>query len=340
MRECRNYRGISLLCFPERVYAKCFKNRRREIFEAKLEEDIKCCFRPGRSIADRIFTLQKIFEKSCEYRCLRMFYRHWENVRPGSSAKALGVLREYDVNCRLLLAVKLCSSEVCVRVRGVKSEPFTVGIGLQQGYVLSPLLLIFCMNWTDSHSRVNEGATVGSCRIKQLLFVDDLLASSEQGPQRTLDRFSAACESLQKAKSVYVASERNTLQYVEMNKYVGVPFTSDGRWNKVIDTRIGKANAVLRELNRSFVTNKLSNTATLSIFKSVFVPIIICGHQPWVMTETVQGAEMGFLRGVHGATLRDKVRSCDIREAENVEPLLRIERSQHHRNSIVNRLWY
>jgi len=34
------------------------------------------------------------------------------------------------------------------------------------------------------------------------------------------------------------------------------------------------------------------------------------------------------LSGVHGVTLRDKVRSQEIRKALNVEPLLRIERSQ------------
>jgi len=51
------------------------------------------------------------------------------------------------------------------------------------------------------------------------------------------------------------------------------------------------------------------------------------------MTERVlyqaQAAEMGFLRKVHGFTLHDKVRSCKIRKALNVEPLfLQSERSQ------------
>jgi len=42
-------------------------------------------------------------------------------------------------------------------------------------------------------------------------------------------------------------------------------FTSDRRWSEEIDTRIGgKANAVLRELDRSVVTKwELSNTAKL-----------------------------------------------------------------------------
>ena len=39
-------------------------------------------------------------------------------------------------------------------------------------------------------------------------------------------------------------------------------------------------------------------------------------------------AEMICLRRVHDVTLRDKVRSCEISRALNVEALLRIERSQ------------
>ena len=75
----------------------------------------------------------------------------------------------------------------------------------------------------------------------------------------------------------------------------------DGRRNKDVGTRIGKARALLHELYRSAVTKReLSNTPKLSVFKSVFVPILTYGHESWVMTERiqsqVQSAEMGFLR--------------------------------------------
>jgi len=58
--------------------------------------------------------------------------------------KFWGVLRDYGVDGRLLLAAKslYSCSEVCVRVERVKSRPFTVGVGLWQGCVLSPLLFI------------------------------------------------------------------------------------------------------------------------------------------------------------------------------------------------------
>ena len=61
---------------------------------------------------------------------------------------------------------------------------------------------------------------------------------------------------------------------------------SDGRQNNETDTRIGKSDAVLRAFYRSVVTKwELSNSAKLSVFKSVFVLIIIYGHESWVMTE-------------------------------------------------------
>ena len=76
-----------------------------------------------------------------------------------------------------------------------------------------------------------------------------------------------------------------------------------------LDTRIGKANAALRELYRSEVTKRqFSNTAKLSVFKLVFVLILTYGHESWVMTERiliqVQAPEMGFLRRVRDMTCR------------------------------------
>ena len=59
----------------------------------------------------------------------------------------------------------------------------------------------------------------------------------------------------------------NTLQQLEIFKYLGVVFTSDGRQSEDIDTRIANANAVQRELYRSVVTKwEFSNTAKLSVF--------------------------------------------------------------------------
>ncbi|TWW76641.1 hypothetical protein D4764_12G0000310 [Takifugu flavidus] len=124
------------------------------------------------------------------------------------------------------------------------------------------------------------------------------------------------------------------LPQVEEFKYLGILFTSEGGMEREIDRRIGAASAVMRALNRSVVVKKeLSRKAKFSIYRSIYVPVLTYGRQRWVMTERTrsrtQAAEMSFLPRVAGLSLRDRVRSSDIREGLGVEPLLlHIERSR------------
>ena len=69
---------------------------------------------------------------------------------------------------------------------------------------------------------------------------------------------------------------------------------------------------------------ELSKKAELSIFRTVFVPILTYGHESWVITERVrsqvQASEMRFLQSIEGVTLFNKVRSSVIRKCVNIEP--------------------
>ena len=226
-----------------------------------------------------------------------------------------------------------------------------MGVGLRQGCVLSSLLFIVYINWIDKCSQADECATIGNCKISRLLFADDLvlLSSTESGLQRALNSFADACNTagmkISTAKTEILHLSRNpdqcvlhvngaTLKQVEKFKYLGVAFTSDGRQDEKLDTRIGKASAVMRALHYSVVMKReLSKKAKLSIFKAVFVPILAYDHESWVMTKRVrsqvQASEMRFLRRIEGVTMFNKVRSSEIRKSLNIEPLLlRIERSQ------------
>ena len=195
-KQCINYRGISLLSLPGKVYAKCLERKCREIVESKLE-DGQCGFRPGRSTTE-IFTLKQIFEKSWEYgkdlfACFVDLEKAYDRV---PRDKLWKVLQEYGVNGQLLRAIKSFyrRPEVCVRLNGKQSKPFQVGVRLQQGWVLSPLLFIVYMNWIDKCSQANECATIGNCKISRLLFADNLvlLSSTESGLQRALNSFADA----------------------------------------------------------------------------------------------------------------------------------------------------
>ena len=207
------------------------------------------------------------------------------------------------------------------------------------------------MDRVIKNSESNGGLKIGECTVRRLLFADDLvlLDSTQSGLQQALDRFSDACSEagmkISTAKTETMCLSRQSaqcslqvdgipLKQTEKFKYLGVSFASDGRQNSELDSHIGKASAVARQLHRSVVLKReLCTKAKLSIFRSVYVPILTYGHECWTMTERVrsrvQAAEMGFLRRICGLTRLDKVKSTVIRESLNIESLLlRLERSQ------------
>ncbi|TWW69196.1 hypothetical protein D4764_18G0000020 [Takifugu flavidus] len=311
-RVCSNYRGITLLSLPGKVYSGVLERRVRRIVGPRIQEE-QCGFRPGRGTVDQLYTLSRVFEGAWEFAqpvhmCFVDLEKAFDRVPRGV---LWGVLREYGVSGPLIRAVRSlydrCQS--LVRIAGSKSNSFPV------------------------------------------LFADDvvLLASSARDLQLSLDRFAAACEAagmrISTSKSEAMVLNRKKVEcllrvkeeilpQVEEFKYLGVLFTSEGRMEREIDRRIGAASTVMRTLHRSVVVKReLSRKAKLSIYRSIFVPTLTYGHELWVMTERtrsrVQAAEMSFLRRVAGLSLRDRVRSSAIREELGVESLLlRVERSQ------------
>ena len=64
-RICGNYRGISLLSIPGKVFARILLNRLTQHVEQFLPE-AQCGFRAGRGTSDMIFSLRQIQEKCIE----------------------------------------------------------------------------------------------------------------------------------------------------------------------------------------------------------------------------------------------------------------------------------
>jgi len=105
----------------------------------------------------------------------------------------------------------------------------------------------------------------------------------------------------QEAKAVYA---RHYIAAGEVHKYLEVGFTSDETWNREIDTRIAKADAFLHELYRSVVTKRTFwNTAKLSVFESVFDPILTYGQMTDKTLSQTQEAYVGYLRSSRQSVL-------------------------------------
>ena len=63
---CDNYRGISLLSVPGKVYTTLLYNKMKSAIDKALSEH-QCGFRPGRGCVDQIFSMRRIIEMAGEF---------------------------------------------------------------------------------------------------------------------------------------------------------------------------------------------------------------------------------------------------------------------------------
>ncbi|KAK3535605.1 hypothetical protein QTP70_017246, partial [Hemibagrus guttatus] len=353
-RVCSNYRGITLLSLPGKVYSRVLERRVRPLVEPRIQEE-QCSFRSSHGTLDQLYTFHRVLEGSWEFAqpvhmCFVDLEKAFDRVPRGILWE---VLWEYRVPGPLLRAVRSLynRSRSLVCIASCKSDLFPVHVGLRQGCPLSPVLFIVFMDRISMCSQGLEVARFGDYRFSSLIFADDvaLLAPSSLDLQHALGHFAAECEaagmrvSTSKSEAMVLNRKKvactlqvggEVLPQVEQFKYLGVLFTSEGRMDREIDRWISAAAAVMRSMYRSVVVKKeLSRKAKLSIYQSIYVPTLTYGHELWVMTERVrsqiQAAKMSFLRRVAGCSLRDRVRSSVTGEELGVEPLLlHIERGQ------------
>ncbi|KAI3359104.1 hypothetical protein L3Q82_002647 [Scortum barcoo] len=236
-RVCSNYRGITLLSLPGKVYARVLERRIRPIVDPRIQEE-QCGFRPGRGTLDQLYTLHRVLEGL------------WEFAQPVHMC-FVDLEKAFDRVPRGILWG--CAPRVWGP--GAFAKGCSVSVRPEQE------LGSHCRQ-ISRRSQGPEGVRFGNHRISSLLFADDvvLMASSGQDLQHVLERFAAECEaagmriSTSKSEAMVLDRKRvacplqvggEVLPQVEEFKYLGVLFTSEGKMEREIDRRIGAASAQL-----------------------------------------------------------------------------------------------
>ncbi|KAK3543181.1 hypothetical protein QTP70_012285 [Hemibagrus guttatus] len=105
-RACSNYKGITLLSLPGKVYSRVLERRVRPLVEPRIQEE-QCGFRPSRGTLDQLYTLHRVLEGSWEFAqpvhmCFVDMEKAFNRVPRGILWE---VLWEYGVRGPLLRAV-------------------------------------------------------------------------------------------------------------------------------------------------------------------------------------------------------------------------------------------
>ena len=141
--KCDNYRGISLLSVPGKVYTLVLLNRVKDYVDDRLSE-LQCGFRPNRGCPDQIFPLRKTMELAVEhdaplYACFIDLRKAYDSV---NRAHLWRILQQYGIPTKIIQLLRdlLYGTEAAVHMYGSKSDWFGVHTGVRQGCVIAPLL--------------------------------------------------------------------------------------------------------------------------------------------------------------------------------------------------------
>ena len=330
-KDCNNYRPISLLSVPGKVYASVLEARLRSIVEEQLEDN-QCGFRPMRGCQDQIFSIRQLIEKCYEknkdiYTCFVDLEKAYDRI---PRVKLFSILKRYGVGYNLLSANRSIYFGSCaaVRIEGKLGEWFDVKTGVRQGCKLSPLLFIIYMNEILTNCRFEGDIKLNGTTIGSLVYADDLVIMSESALtlQKNIVEFSEKCKdfgmkiSVAKTKVMKIGKSKSKvecyldgvpIEQVQQFTYLGCCISEDGKLEEEISSRIMKANSVIAQVrNTIFRKKEVSKGTKLKIHRAIVRPILMYGSESWTDTGTtihkIEVADMKVLRLISEVSRRDQ----------------------------------
>ncbi len=148
--KCMNYRGITLLSVPGKVFNRILLNRMKDPVDAQLR-DQQAGFHEDRSCIDQIATLQIIVEQSLEWNSpLYNNFLEYEKAFDCVDREILWkLLRHYGIPDKIVTIIRNSYEGLNCKVvhGGQLTEAFQVRTGVRQGFLLSPVLFLLAIDW-------------------------------------------------------------------------------------------------------------------------------------------------------------------------------------------------
>ena len=345
--DCNNWRGITLLSVPGKVFCKVLLNRLQTQVDRNLREE-QAGFRSERSCSEQIFTLRNIIEQTIEFQKSAIvnfidFQKAFDSVHRPILWK---ILASYGIPEKYINILKALykSSSCCIKTANGHTEYFEIMSGLRQGCILSPFLFTIVIDFVMKRAmdQVGFGISWGQTRLTDLDFADDIaLIAEEDG---TMQRMTTRLEehaakvglyiSNNKSKVIRVGRYQNTqpitveqkpLEEVSYFPYLGSYLSENGDIEIDVNTRLGKAAAVFQRLQRIWKTRSIGLRSKLLLYTSIVVSTAIYGSETWKNTEKIARKLDKFqqrcLRRTLRITWRDHITNAEVLHRTNQLPL-------------------
>ena len=318
--ECSNYRAVTLLSVPGKVFARVLLGRIRYHLLAYQRPE-QSGFTPKRSTIDRILALRILIERKREYqqRFLAVFVdlrKAFDSIDRESLWIILGLRGIPPGLVRLISALYTDTSSV-VRCGSGISDSFPVNSGVRQGCILAPTLFNTCMDWVLGRVAADAdcGTSLGGARITDLDFADDAVIFAETldalaGTLRELDKdagtlglqvswiktkIQAFGDLLDEAVQTVTIDDGIDVDIVDRFTYLGSDIhVSMGSEPEVI-RRLGRACGAMNSLDKGVWRSRyLCKRTKLRVFKALVLPVLLYGCETWTLTRSLRSRLNAF----------------------------------------------
>ena len=329
--ECGHFRGIKLLEHGMKMFEKII-----ELRKLITVNNMQFGFSPGKVTTDAIFIIQQLQEKHIEvhkdlFLTFVDFEKAYDRVPRDLVYRCLRMRGVPEKLVRLVEATYHGVSTV-VRTMHGRTDEFPIKVGLHQGSGLSPFLLIVILDVISEEFR--RGLP------RELLFADDLAVvtdTEEEMQRRWLDwqigmeskglkvnigKTEVMVSSRRGTKANIKDSQGTSLRQVNKFKYLGVTISEEGGSEEAVRARVNAAWGKWRDLSGVISDKKMPRKLKIKLCMTVIRPVLLYGADCWTVRkkeeQILEKTEMRRLRRIEGVTLRDKVKSVDIRKEPGV----------------------
>ena len=306
LRQCQNYRTISLISHTSKIMLRVILNRLKKEAEEHLAEE-QAGFRAGRSTVEQIFNCRIMMEKHLQHQ-KDLFHNFIDFKKAFDRVWHEGlwhVLRGFGIEEGLIQVIQALynTASSAVLLNSDIGDYFKTTVGVRQGCLLSPILFNLFLENIMRETLLGFKSTVpiGGRTINNLRFADDidLMAGSNTELQDLTSRLEKRAgaygmEVSSEKSKIMVNSANNTPAQISMNgqqleeveafKYLGSTLTKDGRSTVEIKTRLGIATSAMARLARIWRSGDISFHTKMKLLKALVLSILLYGCESWTMT--------------------------------------------------------
>jgi hypothetical protein len=344
LRECANYRTISLMNHMCKILMKIIQSRLQARVEPYLAEE-QAGFRKDRSTVQQILILKLMAEQAWQkrqpiYNCFIDFSKAFDTIKHDVT---WAVMDSFGVDGKItrLLQNIYRGSVAAVRVGQQEGEWFVQTIRTRQGDPVSPVIFItYLERVMDAEQDERQGVCISGEFFDNLRFADDidLMELDLEKLQRSLNSVSEAASTMglriniAKTKVMISGNQQMTgtlkleheeIESVDQFIYLGSLITWDNDDSKEIRRRIGVASGAMAGFSKIWRSKEIRIHVKLEVLRSCVFSTLLYAAETWTLRKADQerllAFEMKCYRRILNIRWQQRIKNTEVRRRMKAE---------------------